>query len=408
MNLKGVCGGLACVFLWACGSGGGSGSSRDAGALDAAAGAAGESEAGDGNTDSSAAGADDSAPPGVTVPIDPGGGELTLSGVTVTVPEDAVSTPTDLTLRRIGSNVLGYHLYSDLFELSPIGTVFSKPVQISIPYSGDSTLANTFATSSVDPSYAWVATTTTDSVATATIDSAGRFFVANGTDYVEQPTPDCTRVDVIDGVFASSRALNLLVSATDCQGRPLAPQKETDFTALEDGEPLADSPVSLRDPPPLAPFLTVLVDLNALAAAASETQAAVSAALTSLKNPALRVGVSLYGGADTVTELLAPTLDAKAISTAVEQLGTYKLPSKLSAASFAATAAAVTELDGLRTAFKSRNAGGALADGFVIWITAADSKEATAVQATALSTITDSGDRIITVSLADTSAVARQ
>jgi formylglycine-generating enzyme len=409
MNHKGVCIGLTCVFLSACGSDHGKAPAHDAGAFEAAAGAfeagagaAGDAEAGASNGDSGVTGSDQ----GVTVTVDSGGGELDLDGVAVTVPAGALSASTDLTLRRVGSSVPGYHLYSDVYELSPRGTAFAELVQIALPYIGHQALANAFATSTADPGFAWVGTTVTETTATAAIDSAGQFFVADGTDYVEAPKADCTRVDVIDGVFAASRALSLLVSATDCQGRPLAPQSAADFTALEDGEPLGNSAVSFRDPAPVAPFVTVLVDMNALAAAATETEAAISAALASITNPALRVGLSLYGGPDTLTELLPPTLDMKAVAAAAKTLARYKLPSKLAAASFAAAGAAVTELDTLRAAFKDRNAGGALANGFVIWVTAADSKEAKTAQATAMSTISDSGDKIITVSLGNSSALS--
>ena len=89
-----------------------------------------------------ASGANDGVQLGVSHRIDSNGGELTLDGVTISVPKGALVKPTELSLRRVGSEVPGCELYSDVFELGPRDLTFASPVQISLDYEGDQKLAN--------------------------------------------------------------------------------------------------------------------------------------------------------------------------------------------------------------------------------------------------------------------------
>ncbi len=335
----------------------------------------------------------------VSADLDADGGAITLSGVTVTVPAGALTEATTLTLMRVGSTVPGYELYSDVFELTANGALFTKPVEVLLDYRGERQLANLFVTSAALPAYSWASTTVTEAAASAQLAAGSRFFVGNGAEYEVTPEMACTRVDVVDGVFSSGRSINLLARVTDCEGRALMTLKGADFVALEDGEPLAQRTVELREPAPLAPFVTLLLDVATLAVAPDETAEAMRSALRSLAGSGQRVGLSLYGDGDTLTELAAPMLDLSPVQAAVDGLASYHLPGKVSHSAYAAVASAVANDTTRLDAFRGRNAGGALGEGFVIWVSASTSSEHKATQHAALATIADAGDRVVAVSL---------
>ncbi len=160
----------------------------------------------------------------------------------------------------------------------------------------------------------------------------------------------------------------------------------------------------MRDPAPIGGFVTVLIDLAAVQSAPKETAEATSSALSSLMDPRLRIGLSLYGGSDAITELVAPTLDASALSAGLAQLTTYTVKQAPTPTSYAAVSAAVSELATLRDAFKQRNAGGALGEGFVVWLSASDSNETKAVQSDAVASIANAGATVIEVALGNVAA----
>jgi sulfatase modifying factor 1 len=346
-----------------------------------------------------ASGASDGEQLGVSQRIDSKGGELQLDGVTISVPKGALAAPTELSLRRVGSEAPGYELYSDVFELAPLNLTFARPVQISFDYEGDQRLANLFTSQPRQAGYFWAGTTSSAQASVGEVVANGRFFVANGAAYDESPDVSCTRLDVVDGVFSGGRSINLLARATDCQERAVVGLSDGDFTGLEDGEPVMQAGVALREPAAVSPFVTVLVDMRLLAASPDEAVEALDSALLDLKELDARVGISLYGGAGATTDILAPTLDFDAVHAAVAELSSFALPKKFSGGSYAAAAHVVTRQRALRDEFRERNAGGALGEGFVIWLSAAASDEDDDARAGALSSIREAGDVIINVPL---------
>jgi hypothetical protein len=289
-------------------------------------------------------------------------------------------------------------LYSGVFELSP-ALEFSTPITVVVPFHGAAALANVFSSRPDSVGFAWCGTTSASQSAEATISISGRFFVANAANYVDSPDTDCTNVSLIDGVFDRDRSINVLVSAMDCQGRVLPGEKASDFVALEDGEPVSGAQALLRAPVPAVGFVELLVDMAALRNSASATADAVSQAVSILKDPTLRIGISLYGGNETIIELVAPTLDRAAVSAGLDKLKAYKLPATLSGSPYTAVAAAVSEIASLRDAFKQRNLGGALGEGFVIWVAASDSQESKTAQSDALASMANAAERVVTVPL---------
>jgi len=335
----------------------------------------------------------------VTLELEPSGGELVLDDVTVTIPAGALEETTELTLARVGSHVAGYELYSNVFELSPRAVVFAKPVQVSLAHEGEPALANLFSNRPGAPGYFWVSTTSDESSASGFIAGGGRFFVADGTNYADAPAASCTRVDAVDGVFSSGRSINLLVRAGDCQGRPLAGLSEQDFVGLVDGEPIEPAGVAVRAPAPVAPFVTLLVDVTALASARSETVEALGTIATELAASRARIGLSLYGDDQAVTELLAPSLDARAVGAAIDGLSDYDVPEPPSRTAFAALRSVTIAQSEQRASFRDRSLGGALGEGLVLWLTASESDEAAEAQASALASIVATGATVIAVPL---------
>jgi hypothetical protein len=190
--------------------------------------------------------------------------------------------------------------------------------------------------------------------------------VANGVEYVDAPDGSCTAVDVLDGAVSMRREVTLFAQASDCQDRPLVGLTEKDLVAVEDGES-ANASVALRAPAPVAAFVMLLVDLNALKAAPTEVQAALRASIARVGSTTTRVGLSVYGGASEPNEIVAPTLDRDRLTKALDGLaGSFSAAKETP--SFAALVSSATSVAKAARAFRDRNQGGAFGGSFLLWI----------------------------------------
>ncbi|MFZ5895028.1 MAG: SUMF1/EgtB/PvdO family nonheme iron enzyme [Myxococcota bacterium] len=386
--------------------GGAGGATEDAGGASSGfGGSIGESAGAPG--DAGGAGAEHGAPSiptdGASASIGPDGGGLELDGVIVTVPPGALATPTTLTLKKVAVRPSGYELYSSAFALLPRETTFDVPVTIKLPLVGDSQLATVFASRHGSTGYVWLPTEATEHAASVDIVRGGTFFVANGVEYEDAPDSSCSAVDVLDGAVSMRREVTLFAQASDCQERPLVGLTEKDLVAVEDGEGTSAS-VALRDPPPVAAFATVLVDLNVLKAAPTEFQAALRASIARAGSTTTRIGLSVYGGAGEPSELVAPTLDRDRLTQALDGLAGFSSAAK-EPSSFAALVSSATGVAQAAREFRDRNLGGAFGGSFVLWIPGSESSESVATQSELLQKVMDDGVRIIAAPLGSGSGV---
>ena len=74
---------------------------------------------------------------GLSTVIGQSGGVLDVSGLTLNVPAGAFSAEQTITVRPLQIFVPGMQQQSTMFELSPLGTQFQMPVQLVIPYTGE-------------------------------------------------------------------------------------------------------------------------------------------------------------------------------------------------------------------------------------------------------------------------------
>ena len=77
--------------------------------------------------------------------LDSTGGTVTVEGVTLTIPQGALSTATDITITKTTDPLpAGYEAYSPLYRFEPAGATFAQPVTVSLPFQGDAKLATIF------------------------------------------------------------------------------------------------------------------------------------------------------------------------------------------------------------------------------------------------------------------------
>ena len=152
---------------------------------------------GSGGSDGSLLGTCESASASITAA---GGGQVRLSnGAQLTVPPGAVATDLTITITETTEAApTGYHLYSPVYRFEPQGTTFLKPVQVTLPYTGDATIASLFwskdaATGS--GAWSWVGGAVTGAAVVASVRHFSEGFVADGVDYPSSsadagPAPD--------------------------------------------------------------------------------------------------------------------------------------------------------------------------------------------------------------------------
>lgn len=382
------------------GDAGAGGSPEDFGGAWSAGGDAAESAggtAGEGGAAGPEGGAPSTAKDGVSASIGPAGGTLELEGAVVTVPPGALVETTTLSLRRLAISPPGYELYSSVYALLPRDASFATPITIKLPFVGDGRLGTVFSARRDSAGYAWLPTVDTDDATSIDVRRAGTFFVANGINYVDAPDISCSAVDVLDGAVSMRREVTLLAQASDCQERPLLGLSEKDLRAVEDGESTTAT-VALRGSTATAAFVTVLVDVEALKSARSDGIEDIRSSVERVGGATARVGLSLYGGAGGLTEVVAPTLDRERLSKALESLSEAS-PAGVDHTSFAALASAASSVGQAARAFRDRNAGGAFAGAFVLWIPGSETSESAASQSELLQGVVDSGVRVVAAPL---------
>ncbi len=190
-----------------------------------------------GGSDGPPLGTGESASGSVTVA---GGGQVRLSnGAQLTIPPGAVASDLTITISETTEVApTGYHTYSPIYRFEPEGTTFLKPVQVTLPYAGDSTLASLFWSkdaASGSGGWSWVGGAVTGATVVASVRHFSEGFVANGVDY---PIPSGDAGPVPDGDATLDAADAWPSSTLWVMGyyagyeRDLYPAAEIDWTSL--------------------------------------------------------------------------------------------------------------------------------------------------------------------------------
>jgi hypothetical protein len=283
-----------------------------------------------------------------------------------------------------------------VFALLPRDTSFALPITIKLPFAGNAQLGTVFSGRRGSTGYSWAPTLTTDDSASVEVAHAGTFFVANGVDYVDAPDVSCSAVNVLDGAVSMRREVTLLAQADDCQERPLVGLSEKELRAVEDGES-TNATVALRSSSSSAAFVVVLVDVAALKSATEDVLGALRGSLLGLGATA-RIGLSVYGGAGGLAEIVAPTLDRERLAAALDALVDVPAPAP-APSSFEALSSTAHAVAQAARSFRDRNFGGAFGGAFVLWIPGSESHESAEAQSGTLQGVIDDGVRVIAAPL---------
>jgi hypothetical protein len=174
--------------------------------------------------------------------IGPAGGTLSLAGAVLEVPPGALAAQTELTITATYREApSAFASYSPVYELSPAGLAFERPVSLRIPYRSDSPAATLFWDVPARGAYAAVRTRLDDGYAVAEVDEVSDGFVGAGCDDEEccdQANGELDVVLLVDTSNSMQEEQNALAEQLPRLARVLATgdldgDGEQDFPAVE-------------------------------------------------------------------------------------------------------------------------------------------------------------------------------
>ena len=85
--------------------------------------------------------------------VGPAGGVVAVDGVILRVPEGALSEDVDIQIEQHGSVAWGYRLQSPIYQFSPAGLTFLKPVELEMDFGGAGEWTQIFWSRPTEPGY---------------------------------------------------------------------------------------------------------------------------------------------------------------------------------------------------------------------------------------------------------------
>ena len=318
--------------------------------------------------------------------IGPAGGVVALDGVRLEVPAGALSAETMI---RITATTLpapaGYTLYSPVYRFEPEGTVFARPVSLTLPFTGDVRLATAFWSrpSAMGGGYERLGGIPSASSITFSATHFSTGFVANGVDYTETADRSCVQTRLLDtrygsggGVAAGTgipAGVALFFSVDDCQGRPIVGLTSADFTPTEDGSPVgSEGSGAVLPSAGQQVFVTLSIDLSSSTRPVLSNVIAAAIALVDKfeeRRVPVQVGIDVFAGEATINAWQRHTLDLALVRTRLRALGSFTPEDASSTNLYGAIVQGVGRLEAAEAAFETRNAGGALALGYLVVFT---------------------------------------
>jgi Tol biopolymer transport system component len=332
-----------------------------------------------GSPSNSDGGGDDGGGVTATQMIGPTGGTITLNGATVTIPAGAVTTATAITITDTGrAPPSTYRAYSNIFEFSPDGIQFAKPITISLPFKGDSTLATLFwskPTSTGTAGYDWVGGTVTGTALGARVTHFSQGFIADGINYSDPPDISCVSSKLIEGRIVAPAGVAAFFSVDDCWGRPITGLAASQFNVTEDGSAISiEASETVIPKPGLQVFVMLMLDLSTSSAVQLPQLVAGAKAFVSQLNTSnlpVEVGIDVF--TSSIVQWQAPTLDTTpggVLQKRLDALLTYTPADPNSTNLNGAVIRGLADLDSAEKGFESRNYGGALTSGYLLLFTA--------------------------------------
>lgn len=313
--------------------------------------------------------------------IGPAGGRLSFPGGSLEIPAGALATEVRLTATTGGESAPnGYLAYSPVVRFEPDGTVFTKPVTLSLAFEGDARLASLFWSKAGATGFERLGGTATSGTLTATIEHFSAGFVGNGVDYLDPPDRSCVKTRLVEGRSMSPSAVALFFTVDDCQGRPItgltcASYPGTcDFGLKEDGARLSsEAAATILPAKGLQAFASLVLDLSgstrpALPQLIEGAKAFVRKLLVDGRLP-VQLSIQLFAGEATSREWQAPTLDATLLLSRLDALTNYHATDEASTNLNGAVIDALTRSKQAQDAFRQRNYGGAFTTGYVVLFT---------------------------------------
>jgi len=185
--------------------------------------------------------------------IGPSGGRVSFSGASITIPPGALSKPTKISLSLSSvTTPKGYEIYSPIYGFSPPGLTFAVPATVELPNLDGPSSAVVYWSSPTGNGYDPLATTLTQSSASALVTHFSKGFL--GFETPTTPPPDAGHSGVESGTGLDGEPDGVVVSdsgpgldAGTHDGGVFDASSPPDVTADSSGD---DSSPSADAPPP--------------------------------------------------------------------------------------------------------------------------------------------------------------
>ncbi|MFT3925283.1 MAG: VWA domain-containing protein [Myxococcales bacterium] len=353
------------------------------------------------------------------------GGSLHAEGVDLVVPPGALTSEVEIRIIQTTLPIpAGYEGYSAIYRFEPDGLAFAKPLQVSLPFTGDASKATMFWSTQADRGYVRLGGVPETSALTAPVAHFSYGFVGNGVTYRTTPRRDCTVArtikakigqDICNNAYpgyrpaspevpgfpgsgsaaycsvsltnipegdpipnTKSSAVAVLFTVDDCDGEPVPGLSTADFLVSEAvtgvpqtvGEAEGAPRIQLRDEPEV--FISLVLDVsNSIQANIEAVRLASRAFVEQLhvtRKLPVAISVSAFAGG-ALKELAAPRLEPSTLYAAIDDVTTYQPTDPASTNLNGGLIQAIDNLNAEMKTFEARQGGGALATGYVVLFT---------------------------------------
>ena len=307
--------------------------------------------------------------------IDANGGTLLCGGMTLAVPAGALAAKTTLTMEpKAGAVPGGYTAYSDLVHIGPDNVAFAKAAQLTVPLSGDGSLAAAFWSAQQAGPWTWQGGALAGKNFIFNLATTGWGFVADGVNYAATADKSCAKLHPIEMRALMPGNIAAFFSVDDCGGNPITDLTDADLVLLEDGKALSktESAATLMQKKGVGVFITISMDFSASTLPfKGQLVAAAKALVTQIQvtqGIAAHIGIEVFAGDKTAKVWQTHTLDTNLLLSQLDALSAYT-PTTIGTNLYGAVKDGLSNIATAETAFRTRNKGGAFSTGYVVLFT---------------------------------------
>lgn len=319
------------------------------------------------------------------------GGEVSVSGATLTIPRGALTSCTLVRLSRTSDEAVGYTPYSAVYRIEPEDVVLHAPASLSIDFVGDANLATAFWSRVGTTGFERASTTVEGARARAQITRFGRGLVADGVTYTDPPDRSCVvsrmiddrTLEPADALAKVPSAVALFYTVDDCWGRPIPGLAKSDFLVRENGaNPSVESSSTFLPKDGVEIFTSLVIDVSESARAhlpsVIESAKSFVTDLQVTRHLPVQIDIQIFAGERESTVWQKPTLDTDLLRTRLDALATHDpdhddpphLPVDRASTNLnGAVVDGLLRLAAARSDFEDRNRGGAFTIGYLVLFT---------------------------------------